>query len=99
MNEADMPTTAMVVMEPGSDWPGPIGDSTTVVMLCQRWALIAVIALGAPAFSASCSVDSNGSVESGDAGAKGATSSGDGSAGSSGSGWNLKQKLPRGLWP
>ena len=30
-----MTTVSMVVMEPGSDWPGQIGDSTNLVALCQ----------------------------------------------------------------
>jgi hypothetical protein len=31
MREAAMSTTAMIVMEPGSEWPGQIGDFTNVV--------------------------------------------------------------------
>jgi hypothetical protein len=31
-----MTTTSMVVMEPGSDWPGQIGDSTSLVAFCQE---------------------------------------------------------------
>jgi hypothetical protein len=32
-NEVEMMTTAVVVMEPGSDWPGQIGDSMNVLAL------------------------------------------------------------------
>ncbi|HEY3822328.1 MAG TPA: hypothetical protein VGL81_34420 [Polyangiaceae bacterium] len=31
MREAAMSTTAMIVMEPGSEWPGQIGDFTNLV--------------------------------------------------------------------
>jgi hypothetical protein len=31
MSEAHVTTTAMVVMEPGSAWPGQVGDSTNLV--------------------------------------------------------------------
>jgi hypothetical protein len=31
----DMTTTAMIVMEPGGDWPGQIGDSTNLVAFSQ----------------------------------------------------------------
>ena len=31
-----MTTAAMVVMEPGSDWPGQIGDSTSVVAFSRK---------------------------------------------------------------
>jgi hypothetical protein len=30
-----MTRIAMVVMDPGSDWPVQIGDSTSLVALCQ----------------------------------------------------------------
>ena len=30
-----MTTVSMVVMEPGSEWPGQIGDSTNLVAFCQ----------------------------------------------------------------